>query len=425
MTPHIQFSNRGPILGGMIALGALVAFGATWGMQTEISGAVIAQGMLQVPDHRQNVQHVMGGTIETLHVRNGDAVTAGQVLVTLDTAAVEQAIADKSMTLMQDQAEIARLQASLAGQSKIQWPRYVSDPTVRELQQGLLDSEIRKIADRNAKARAELSLIDQTLNGLGKQFSSIQRQHDLGQSDLEAKQALHGQGIVNRPVIVGLQQAQERLTLQLAEISTQISVQRGRQVQIAVAKTAVETDVRSADQLRLAGLVRQSSVLTAELAQLRLQQDRSFVTAPTGGVVIDMAFFGPGAVIQPAVSILQIVPNSTDLSVAAKISTNHIDQVHLGQTVTIVMAGLADKTLPQLDARVTGVAADAIPDPRTGHLSYDLTIQLAPETLEALSEHTLVPGMPAEAHIQTGLQRPIDLLFEPVKTYFTRAFKQT
>jgi len=165
--------------------------------------------------------------------------------------------------------------------------------------------------------------------------------------------------------------------------------------------------------------------LTEERRALEKRLSRLELTAPVAGVVHDLQVFGPQAVVRPAEALLYIVPQDRPLVIHARIAPSDIDALHPGQQVNLRFSALRQGVTPNVPGRVTRVSADILREAGSGRAYFQADIMLDREARAALPKGlTLLPGMPVEAFIATGAQRPMAYLLRPLTVYFSRAFRE-
>ena len=122
--------------------------------------------------------------------------------------------------------------------------------------------------------------------------------------------------------------------------------------------------------------------------------------------------------------IMLIVPDNDKLALEAQISPQDIDQIQLGQKVTLRMSAFNQRTTPELNGEISRIAADLTQNQQTGTSFYLVRITVPGEEISRLGKLTLVPGMPAEAFIQTGERTVLSYLIKPLGDNISRAFRE-
>ncbi len=367
-------------LGGIVVLvGGLLA----WSMTAKITGAVIANGEVTVAEGNQTIEHLDGGAVAELYVRNGDRVSGGDRLLRLADASLRADLATLELNHADMVSQRNRLEAEQRGGETVEWDEALllsaeDDPAV----QALIDED-QALFDRGlVNHRLQVAI-------LGEHIS--QAEADLGA--VSAGDAL---------------EARNRIVEMQAQIA-QLEANRSSE----------------AEELLLAAQP-EEHFLQERIRQLSARIQRATLHAPTSGTVFDLAVFGPGDVVFKGEPLLQIVPDDSELIVRARVSPAHIDQVHVGQEAVILFTAFPFRSSPERSGSVLGVSADAFADPDVGESWY--VVELAIEPLSDTDGYgdvlALVPGMPAEVQISTGSRSVISYFVKPISDFFNRSLRE-
>ena len=427
-----QFSARGPLVLGFVGVAILVVGLFGWGFGTTIAGAVVTSGMLEVERNRQIVQHPDGGVVETIFVKDGDTVQAGDVLIRLDGNVTRSELAIVEGQLFEFLARRARLEAERDGEDKVEITGELAElsktrPDVAELVDGqvklfearrdTLAKQLEQLGKRQGQMNSQIDGIDAQLDAQSKQLVLIE-------SELKDQQGLLEKGLAQASRVSSLQREQARLEGQLGELTASRAQSEGRitEIELEVLRLQAARREDANEQLRDAGAKER------ELAERRraLQEkiERLDIRAPVSGIVLGMSVTTPRSVIRPADPVLYIIPQDRPLVIMAQVPPIHIDEVHMGQAAELMFPAFSARTTPQLEGHVTMVSADALTDQRTGQTYYRAEIALDPGEMEKLRDLQLLPGMPVEAFIKTDDRTPIAYLTKPFTDYFAKAFRE-
>jgi HlyD family secretion protein len=233
-------------------------------------------------------------------------------------------------------------------------------------------------------------------------------------------------GLAQVSRVLSLQREEARLRGSMGELSANKAQAEGKITEIEIevlkfgTKRREEAITRLRDlQFRELELREQRRALTDRLARLDIR-------APLSGIVYGMQFFAPRSVIKPADPVLYLVPQDRPLIITARVEPIHIDQLFVGQDVTLRFSALDQRTTPELFATVGKVSADAFEDQNTGMTFYRTEMVLNEGEIDRLPEGTiLIPGMPVETYIRTRDQSPMAYLIKPLADYFIKAFRET
>ena len=428
-----RWSARTPVVVGFLGLAVLLGGFGVWATQTEIAGAIIASGRIEVDQNRQIVQHPEGGVVAKIGVKEGDTVEAGELLLQLDVTQLRTRLAIVEGQLYELMARRGRLEAERDDRDEITFdPELLTisrdRPQVQDLiqgQQNLFEARRDSIA-RTREQLAERSA--QTRNqivGFEAQEASLARQLELIEQELEAQQSLLDRGLAQASGVLALQRQAASLDGQLGELaaSKAQAEQRITEVEIEVLRLGTNRREEAITQLR--------DLRTRELELVEQQQglitdiDRMELRAPVSGIVYNMRVQTLRSVIRPADPVLFLIPQDRPLVIAARVDPIHIDQIVTGQAVNLRFSALDQRTTPELVGQVALVSADAFEDEALGASYYRAEIVLNPGEVEKLPDgQVLIPGMPVEAFIRTDDRSPLTYLVKPMMDYFNRAFRE-
>ncbi|QYX56605.1 HlyD family type I secretion periplasmic adaptor subunit [Roseovarius sp. SCSIO 43702] len=423
---------RGPVLVACAVLAILLAGVGGWGVTARIAGAFIAPGTVDFASGRQVVQHPEGGVVARLHVRDGDRVAAGDVLVTLEAGALAAERAVAEARLFELLARRARLEAARdAGAAPAfgaELRAAAARPEVGELMAGQ-----RRLHAAWAEARAaERREFDRRLRQLArqvaesrKQAAALDRQAALIAEELAGQEALLSGGLVPAARVLALRREAARLEGARAELRAAMAGMEGDMAGIAIERKRRAAREREATIGQLRDL-RHTEIETRErLAALGARIGRLDLRAPVGGVVHGLRIHARQAVLRPAEPVLAIVPDGERPQVMARIRPADIDRLRAGQAVGLRLGATSARDAPRLAGRVRVISAHLVDDNGGDAPYYRAEIALDPGEERRLPDGvTLVPGMPVEAFFTTGERTPLAYLAEPLTRYFATAFRE-
>ena len=428
-----KMSARGPLIGGFLVLLILVGGFGVWAATTNIAGAVIASGRIEVDSNRQVVQHVDGGVVDEVLVEEGDTVEKDEVLLRLDPTFVATQLAITEDRLWETSARRARLEAERDGAEEIEFDSELLEAAETDLEVADVVEGQRNLFDARAVSRDSMKeqltrrreqIVNQ-IDGIDSQSTALDRQADLIGQELSDQQGLLDRGLAQASRVLALQREEARMEGTSGELAAGRAEAEGRVTEIDLELLGIDTTLREEAITELRDIrAEELELLEQRRAQLS-QQDRLVVRAPVGGVIYGMTVFGAGSVVRPAEPVLYIVPQDRPLVIAARVAPINVDEVYPGQTARLVLSAFDARTTPELDGQVVAVSADSFDDERSGVPFYRAEIVLSEGERARLGENrVLIPGMPVEAFIRTQDRTPLAYLVAPLTTYFTRAFRE-
>ncbi len=415
------------------ALAALVGFGGFggWAALAPLASAAIAPGTVTVDGNRKTVQHLDGGIIAEILVREGDRVAAGQPVMRLDDLETRSTIALLDGQVWALAAQEARLAAERDGRADVTFPAELTALTGERAVAEILAGQQRIFASRRTSLDSRAEVIRQRIAQQQAQIAALDAQRAAGRGQLAliaeevvGVEIMVRQGLERKPRLLALQRQQVELEGQQGDLANRMA-----QAREAIAQAELEIlSLRDDRQSEIATELRDVQVRLAEAREKRaaaaVRQGRRDVVAPVAGVVMKLRHFAPGAVVTPGGDILDLVPQDEPLVIDAHVSPTDIDVVRAGLPAKVVLSAFKSRTTPQLAGRVTRVSADALTDERTGTAYYRAQVEVDAGELAALDGVHLQPGMPAETLILTGERTLLRYLLQPIEDSFRRAFRE-
>lgn len=425
-----EWSSKRPLTLGLMALVILVGGFGTWAVTAQITGAVIASGLIEVDQNRQVVQHIDGGVVTDILVGEGATVSEGELLISLDSQDLKASLAIVEGQLYEILARRARLEAERDDAEMLAFDPLLDegDPeAAASLKAGQLNLfEARR--DSTARSIEQLSnrkdQIASQIRGVVSQQEALQTQLELIGQELENQQALLDRGLAQAGTVLNLQRERARLEGQAGELAASAAGAAERITEIEIELLSLQTTRREEAITRLRDLQFNELELREQRTTLVRQLDRLDIRAPVSGVVYSLQVFGSRAVIRAADPLLYIVPQDRPLVIATQVAPTDIDALTIGQEVSVRFSALDQRTTPELYGTVAVVSADAFTDDATRASFYRAEIKLNDGEMDRLPEGaTLIPGMPVEAFIRTADRTPLNYLSRPLMDYIARTFR--
>ena len=419
-------------VGPTIAFGVVVIalfFGGfgVWAALAPLESAAIASGVVSVNSKRKTVQHLEGGIVADILVREGEVVAAGQNLVVLDDT---QARASFSLIEAQYHSTAAlqeRLRAERDGLAEIRWPEWlreaVSGDDVLVTQERIFQARAQSLDNQTAIYTRRIAQMREEVVGLEEEIKAQDLQLALLEEELHGLRGLVEKGFEGKPRLLALKRRQ-------AEIAGERARNRARIARVGQSVGETRLKITELDNARLNQVVEDLREAEARMSELRERLSaarhvlsRTHVTAPVSGTLVNLRVFTRGGVVGPGEPLMDIVPAGDELIIEARVEPTDIDVVYPGLPAQVRLTAFSQLTTPPLSGKVLQVSADNLVDERTGAPFYEARIALDPEQPE-LEPLKLQPGMPAEVMIVTGKRTPLDYLLKPVVTSLGRALRE-
>lgn len=425
-----EWSVRRPLTLGLLALIILVGGFGSWAVTAQISGAVIASGLIEVDQNRQVVQHLDGGVVTDMMVHEGDVVNEGDLLLKLDAQDLQAQLSVVEGQLFEVLTRRARFEAERDGLDEMSFDPLLEegDPaavdSLKAGQTNLFSARLDSVASSIEQLENRKDQIASQVRGIEAQQAALETQLALIIEELESQQTLLDRGLAQASVVLNLQREQARLQGQVGELEASIGGAGERITEIEIEILGLATTRREEAITRLRDLQFNELELRENRTTIVRQLERLDIRAPVSGIVYGMQVFGSRAVIRPADPLLFIVPQDRPLVITAQVAPTDIDVLTIGQEVSLRFSALDQRTTPELYGHVAVVSADAFTDDATQASYYRAEILLNDGELARLPEGTsLLPGMPVEAFIRTADRTPFNYLTRPLMDYIARIFR--
>lgn len=427
--PILLLTDDKPIryIGLVVLLSTLGIFGL-WAFIAPIDGAALAPGFVTVKSHKKTVQHLDGGIVSQLLVKDGDIVKAGDLLLTLDgteNKAQLEITRGQYLTLL---AQVARLEAERDGKPKVIYPEglnNVSDSRAIEAKR----TEEQIFTSRKNAHEGEMAVLKQRIGQLNSKVDGLKGQQASKQDlltsykeELRDLKELLAEGFVDKQ---RLRDVERQHSLNSGEISALSAEIAGSQIQIGETKLEI-LQLEKKFQEEVAGKLSEAQAelydVTQRMLAIRDKVVRIDIKAPVDGRVMGLAVHTLGGVILPGHPILEIVPQQEELVIEAQVTPLDIDRVNIGLVAEVRFSAFKQAITPVIEGKVINLSADRLIEEKTGTPYYLAQIELTPDSYQKMQHLELVPGMPVEVLIKTGERTVFEYLTKPISNAFARAF---
>lgn len=425
-----RFADDRPIrrLGYLIVILVFVFFGG-WSLLAPLGSAALAPGSVTVEGYRKTVQHLEGGIVKAIHVRDGDTISKGQVLIELDDTSSRAQLETLRGQLFSALAREARLIAERDGKSTVIYPATLTkaaDPRAHE------DMRVQdqSFAVRKRSRAGEIEILKEQRQQLLAKIEGIKAQRTSRSSlsnslnkELLDFRAMLKEGYVEKQKVSELERRLAESEGDRGDFAANIAT---AQTQIS----EIELKILQIDKEFQREVIEELSKVQSELSELNEKTQwlddtvtRTIIKAPESGMVLGLTVHTLGAVIPPGGHLLDIVPQQEKLIIEAQVSPIDIDRVHTGQSCEIRFSAFKSAKTPKVSGRLITLSADRLTDEQNKISYYLARVEVDKAGLEELRKRGLIllPGMPAEVLINTGDRTFFEYLVQPLSNIFARS----
>ena len=437
MTPGSSTANKPPSNSGRAARMGLwtlgIGFGGflLWAGLAPLDEGVPSHGMVTIDTKSKPVQHLSGGIVKQVNVREGQVVKEGQTLIVLDEAVVKanyEAVRQRYLGL---RAMHGRLIAEQAGSGKISFHEDLLAARGDALIQTQMVTQEQLLASRRAALQAGLQGVEESVLGqrallqaYAGMLSNRRNQMALLQEELKNTRDLVKDGYVPR-------NRQLELERMLAESQTSIAELLGNTMRAerAIAEmrqraVSLQQEYRKEVESQLAEVTREVQSDAEKYQAVKADLERVEIRSPASGQVVGLAVQTPGSVIQPGQKLLDVVPEGEALVLETRIEPHLIDKVRPGLLTDVRFTAFSHSPQLVVEGKVISVSRDLLQDTHTGVPYYLARIGVTPEGMQVLGQRQMQPGMPAEVIVKTGERTLLTYMLSPLTKRLAASMKE-
>jgi HlyD family type I secretion membrane fusion protein len=416
-------------LAGWVIIALFFGGIGAWAMTAPLNGAVVGNAVVKVEGNRKSVQHLDGGIVKEMRIKEGDKVNVGDILIVLDETQARAEYDVLSQQYMVLRATEARLLSELDRSAELVMPDDLK--TQDSYFKSVWNGQLSQFQSRRAAIEGQRSVIREKINQLGSQIIGAQAQvkaftDQISSIRAEAKDIapLVERGLIARPRILQLERTAYGLEGQIADSNANIA--KARQ---AIAEQ--EQQIAQLDNERMTDVTKDLRDTQAKMLEVipkamnaKSVLGRMEIRAPYAGRVVALTVFSVGGVIQRGEKILDIVPDLDLLTIEAQIAVEDISDVKPNMRAEVHLTAYKQRIVPVIHGDVIQVSADRLTDPKTNNPYYVAFVRIDENELAALPNIRLYPGMPATVMIPTIQRTAFEYIVGPLVMSFNHAFRQ-
>ncbi|MCP8883730.1 HlyD family type I secretion periplasmic adaptor subunit [Devosia sp. XJ19-1] len=423
-----DFSMRGRVIVGSVAAILLLGGLGGWSATAKLSSAVISGGTVLVVESVKVIQHLDGGVIRAINVKEGQFVTAGDVLLRLDDVQIRTEQSILGWQLAELLARQARLVAERDGAQQITFPddflmRFPEAGLILQGEQQLFDSTRRNRNSQREQLLLQVAQLEQEIGGLHSQADALADELALATEERGRLDSLSAQALIEQTRINAADRELARMLGSQGALTASIARSNARISEVRLQILAIDDLASTESQRELRSVSANVAEVSDRLAEVTERLGRTLIRAPVSGTVNELAVSTLGGVVSPAERLLTIVPEDADLRIEFKIAVNDIDQILLGQEARLRFSAFDQRTTPEIPALVSRISAAALTDQQSGSSYYIAEAEVIGD-IDQLGERGLIPGMPVEVFVTTQEQPAIAYFVKPFTDQVARAFRE-
>ena len=421
---------RGVTWTGNLLVGCFVLGLGAWSTFAPLESAAIASGTVESESSRKTIQHLEGGIIREILVADGDAVRAGQTLISLEDTKARAEAQSLQGQFWDATAREARLLAEQRGDERVSFPAKLemaqsANPSIAAVlagQQSIFETRRQVFQSQTAVNREKRSQVEKEIEGLRAQEGAASWRIEIVREEVATVATLVSKGLERRPRLLNLQREMADIEGRRGEIVAQIS----RAGQVINESQATHLKLENDRQNEIAQSLREAQSQIFQIRERLQSADdqllRTAVKAPEDGVVTDLRIHTPGGVVGAGAPLMDLVPRQDRLIVTARVRPEDIDVVRPGLSADVNLLPYNQRRVPRLKGTVTHVSADRLLDKRTDQPYYAAKIRVQDPRIAEIDGIRIIPGMPAQVFIKTGRGTVALYALKPLLDSFNNAF---
>lgn len=420
-------TNDSKVIGfGFGVIFALFAVFGGWAAFAPLAESSVAVGKISADLDKKTLQHLEGGVIESIKVKDGDEVKKGDLLLKLKDIHIQSQLDIYKAQYDDASALFARLEAQRDHKESIIYPKELQNESIKKEQNNIFYETKKSIEDEKIISQNRVVQLQNQIDGLNSVVEAKKTRLKSIKEEIAEWEELHKKKLVDKLKIRDLGREQNMIegdisqtTSEIAKLSEAINETKNQQL-LREKEFAKET---------LEHLVKVKSALfdlQSKISSIEDMLQRTNIIAPIDGTVVGLSLHTVGGVVTPGRDILQIVPQSSKLIVVAQVQIPDIDKVKTGLMADIRFSAFNVQKAHVVEGKVIHVSADSFVDQKSGAPYYEAKIEVTKNGEAQLVEYgfELVSGMPAEVMIKTSERTILSYLVKPFTDMIARSFNE-
>jgi len=421
-----SYDDSGIIRFGLAIIFVMFVLIGGWMAYAPLKSSAVAIGKVSADLDKKTIQHLEGGKIEKIYVKDGDRVKKDQILLKLSDVQIKAQLNILNSQYQDALALFARLKAQRDGDKAIEFLPESSDENIIKNQKNIFETTKRKIEDEKIITNNRITQLQNQIDGLKSLSKSKENRRASISEEILEWESLYKQRLVDKQRIRDLQRENNMIEGDLASTKSDIAKVNEQINELQTQQLLREKEFQKETLERYVEAKSQIADLKSKITATEDTLARTDIVAPIEGIVVGFEMHTEGGVVSPAKPILEIVPQDSKLIVVAQVQITDIDKVHVGLVADIRFSAFDLRQSRVVEGRVVHVSADSFITQDGNSQYYSAKIEVTKEGVQILHENNfvLVSGMPAEVMIKTGERTALSYLLKPFMDMFSRSFNE-
>lgn len=397
-----------------------------WAALAPLAESSVAVGKISADLDKKTLQHLEGGVIESILVKDGDGVKKGDLLLKLRDVHIKSQL-DTYKTQYDDASALyARLVAQRDTKDSVTYPEELENESIKQEQNNIFYTTKKTIEDEKIISQNRVVQLENQIDGLNSLLRAKESRLESIKDETLEWEDLYRQKLVDKLKIRELNREQNAIEGDISQTISEIA-----KLAEAINETRNQQLLREKEFTKqtLGELVQAKSMLfdlKSKIASVEDTLSRTNIVAPIDGTIVGLNLHTVGGVVSPGRDILQIIPQNSELIVVAQVQISDVDKVKVGLMADIRFSAFNTRNTQVIEGRVIHVSADSFIDEKTGVPYYEAKIEVTKDGKIQLVNYgfELVSGMPAEVMIKISDRTVLSYLVKPFMEMLARGFNE-
>ena len=422
---------RPAIVFGAIALAVCFGFFVIWGGLAPLDSAAVAEGTIIVRGNHKTIQHLEGGIIEKIFIKEGQLVREGDELIKLSDTSAKASVHVILSQLRFAKALEKRLLAEEQDAEEVDFSDPILDQDDSEVVMLINNQKALFALNRKAK-KVQSDVYSQRILQKNEEIKAQEAKLDavssssaIAKEQLAIVEDLHKKGLEAKTRLLSARDRYDQLAGEIHSTKAIIAKAKEEAYEAELHKLNAENDFYQ----KVAEKYKENRAHVLELEH-RLQAaedvlERTTIKAPSSGMITGLLYHTMGGVIQQGAKVMDIVPQDDKLIVEAYVMPQFIESLYVGLEAKVQLNAYKSRLVPRVLGEVTYVSADKFVNQNTGQAFYNIKVELDEESIESTNtDIKLYPGMPVTVFIVKGSRTFLQYMLSPIVDSFHKAFKE-
>jgi len=397
-----------------------------WAALAPLAESSVAVGKISADLDKKTLQHLEGGVIESILVKDGDGVKKGDLLLKLRDVHIKSQL-DTYKTQYDDASALyARLVAQRDTKDSVAYPQELENESIIQEQNNIFYTTKKTIEDEKIISQNRVVQLENQIDGLNSLLRAKESRLESIKDETLEWEDLYRQKLVDKLKIRELNREQNAIEGDISQTISEIA-----KLAEAINETRNQQLLREKEFTKqtLGELVQAKSMLfdlKSKIASVEDTLSRTNIVAPIDGTIVGLNLHTVGGVVSPGRDILQIIPQNSELIVVAQVQISDVDKVKVGLMADVRFSAFNTRNTQVIEGRVIHVSADSFIDEKTGVPYYEAKIEVTKDGKIQLVNYgfELVSGMPAEVMIKISDRTVLSYLVKPFMEMLARGFNE-